>query len=253
MRSKRSAALAIGLCFGALTLLTLSRLLPVRSSVRDQHSVLSADSATQSSAIRCLADGTTSITQSELAASKDGVHVLITDELSGGVLFLLPSHESAYDTFEAALDEGSSTLVLPLPPGRVQVGCFTEPFDPSAVDTAALATIKIDDPDAYWGTPILDCADPVEKQFRGLQSIAPEAGGGIPNLEVIVRTWVSGVAVDDALQRAFYPQATVPGTEGVVVVRNGRAIARVEMVSHDGATSFIPPLTLTTCEDSGIG
>jgi hypothetical protein len=145
------------------------------------------------------------------------------------------------------LEERPAALVIPIPPGKVAIGCFTTPFDARAVSTKDLVNIEVSDPQGFWTDAELPCPDVDESRGEHLLPTASQAT--MENVEEFARSTVSGVRQTDRMDPIFY--SGDQRTQGLAVYRDEKVVALLWRRIPEWGSPF-GGLHILACSGSGI-
>lgn len=184
---------------------------PSRSDVPDV-----ASGAPDVARIVCSEDGTRVETPT-VRAQPDGVHVTVDNRLGFHTGFSMRFENGGGGGRNAP--RGESAHVLSAPPGRLEIGCYTD-RDALAPDLQALRVV---DPTGIYRSTELDCERIVGENV--------DFASGTPGVEgdpvEIARDDLGsavGLRADDVVELAGYPEDEPPT---VRLVRDGRVVATI--------------------------
>lgn len=190
-----------------------------------------ADGIATSVELTCRADGSIGLSEEQVQARPDGVHLRVVNEYDEPV---------SIGGFDA--DPGSSTWTVGAAPGPFTVSCW--PFsDHGSDDEPEGITVEVLDPSGMYVDGEVRCA-------KAMSMIADFAEAptddGPPPLDIARRT-IEGLDDDDVLAVAGYPEEE---NASVIVVRDGEVIASFGFVRFEDRPWSIAGGTV--CEGSGL-
>lgn len=183
----------------------------------------------------------------QVETQPDGVHIRIESSIVGtdSEVFFYAKGDvidgAGNDSWGVGLTPGEdASAVLPIPPGRVQVGCFTTPFNVAEVSPSDFRTVDVVDTAGNWKPFEPDCdAKAVAGVLRMNTGESRESG---------LRRALTGVEDDDAIDEAGY--ANFKRYTVYSVTRQGRRIAHLR-VNNAPTDTF--GISGEACPDSEIG
>ena len=191
----------------------------------------------------CDGTGTITPTRSVVAAQPDGVHIAITNTAATPVSYTVGRSVSDPIGGGGAPPGERARDVWQLPPGSATVSCSA--VSDGGTGVASPADLQVVDPLASYVSADLGCTG----GQSGLGSAYPEGAVGVQGDPVeIARQHLSGLEFDDRVERAGYPESSLPV---VRVVRRGGVVASATFLG-DGAGGWLLE-TLDVCTGVPIG
>ena len=176
--------------------------------------------------ITCEADGTTSVSTSEVLAQPDGIHVVVLNQLDEPA-----SLTGGFANFDVS--PGSSDWVLQTAPGDHGVACW--PFSEHGLgELSHSIPIAVRDPTRMYVPPAdLECDG--EMQWFSHLDYARPVEGVAPDPVDAVRRSVETLAAGDVLSlaRSGYPEAQNEGTARVLLNRDARTVVIFSLMQGD--------------------
>jgi hypothetical protein len=176
---------------------------------------------------------------------RDGMHLLVHNGFAGDVDVWVTS-EGRWDSGRFTVPPGDTTVVQPVPPGEVYVGCSGLP------DTNGLL-VNLDNPDGFFKAPGLDCGS---RQHTLTGRLLPKESRSVLEAGRLAAVdfgfWRDGHDRVDAAtgyREADYGYATT--TTRVRILRDGETIAFVNLEDaspDDGRPDTAPWTTVTSID-----
>jgi hypothetical protein len=175
--------------------------------------------------IVCEADGSTFVLTPRVLAQRDGVHVIVDNQLD--------EPASLIGGFGFDVDLGVSEWTLQAGPGDRAVACW--PFsEHGGGDEPGTVPLQVLDPEGLYVPPAeLECPD--NKQWSSVLDFLDMSAGIAANPVDAVRRSINGLDSGHVVSesRSGYPEADNEGGSTVVVSRDGRAVAIFELTLAD--------------------
>jgi hypothetical protein len=156
----------------------------------------------------------TNVLTPRVAAQPDGVHIVVTNTSS--VDLSLQIEGVGGDN----ADVGEHELVWPLAPGPVRVRCLDPTAD--AGSEGGYGSLEVVDPDGVYVSPELECSNAVTM-------FVDDFGEGVGDHDDpadVARAHLTGLADDDVVERAGYPDSPEPV---IRIVRDGVVVGRLDL------------------------
>ncbi|HEX2295628.1 MAG TPA: hypothetical protein VHN37_10005 [Actinomycetota bacterium] len=195
--------------------------------------------------IVCSRSGAVALTP-QVQPREDGVHLRFYNPSRRWRTFQLFSDDGGNEGGRVSF--GTDHNVSTFAPGVLYAGCF-ERLDqvPLHRDEPAYTSFTIVDPRGLWTDDDLSCAAPAKRRPIVTDVAVGEDSTRLPDFEALIREHVPGLEAGDVLERPGYP-GTEFHFEPRIVVREGRRIASLMLVSEDGLWAIWP----RACPGSGV-
>ena len=172
--------------------------------------------ATNVAHVVCEKDGSTSTSTPDVIARTDGVHVQVTSRLDEPASML----GLGYD-----VSPGVSKWVSSYGPGVLQVACWPFSEHPGGDPEPVRIPVTVYDPAGLFVDWQLQCSDEDDGTMLDIRLLASPDGRKNASITAEeARPLIKGLREDDEVAITGYPGEV---HQGVVVIRDGRAIARV--------------------------
>ena len=199
--------------------------------------------------IICTEAGTTVLTP-EVRVQPDGEHFAVDNQ--AGMDEVVIVHTGPNVSADIDLSEATTHTFDALPPGDLQVGCFTDhqleaPFRPEELlHLDGLVPLRFTDPEALYVSPWLDCGE----AYSDFGPFFARQGDEFDSDEELIRSLVPGILPDDAIERAGYP-GSATFQWAFRIVRDGQVVALIRLQRQMGDVQGV--MLASSCDGSGIG
>jgi len=185
--------------------------------------------------VSCEPDGAL-VDTSVVQAGDAGVGFVVQNTSQAQFLRVRPLRELGSPVDVPIANGAPSDAVVAVGPGTVRVSCLRD----RASGPAPSSELAIVDPQELWISPELGCSKIVEREFQ-----SRFAGTEEDAVDTVRRT-IGDLVSEDRIAKPGYPQTRWHG-DLVVVIRDGRTIARVTRAQDQGMWT----VTLSICTGAG--